>query len=151
MLRRGWHGRLMRAHLSLTRRVCAAVVRSRGRLMRYCVLGPSEVRDGSRMVPLPRGRQRLLLAVLLMHANETLASDRLIDALWGETPPASAASSLHNLVSGVRKALNDGRLVTSGHGYALRVDDGELDLQRFEGLLMRGRAASTGGDPERAA
>ena len=118
--------------------------------MRYSVLGPLEVRDGPRMVPLPQGRQRLLLAVLLMHANETLASDRLIDALWGETPPASAASSLHNLVSGVRKGLGDGRLLTNGHGYALRVADDELDLQRFEALLVRGRAAS-GGDPERAA
>jgi YVTN family beta-propeller protein len=103
------------------------------------------------MVPLAQGRQRLLLAVLLVHANETLASDHLIDALWGEAPPASAGSSLHNLVSGLRKGLGDGRLATSGHGYALRVADGELDLQLFDALVASGRAAATGGDPERAA
>lgn len=87
--------------------------------MRYRVLGPLEVRDGPRNVPLRKGRQRLLLAVLLLRANETVSSDRLIDALWGEEPPATAGSSLHNLVSGLRRDLGDGRLVTRDGGYAL--------------------------------
>src|SRR5688500_12600007 len=100
-----------------------------GRLdaMQYGLLGPLEVRDGSRTISLPRGRQRVLLAVLLLHANETLSSDRLIDAMWGEAPPPTATQSLHNLVSGLRKGLGNGQLVTHGHGYALRVLEGELD------------------------
>jgi YVTN family beta-propeller protein len=119
--------------------------------MRYGLLGPLEVRDGSGTVSLPQGRQQLLLAVLLLHANETLSRDRLIDALWGEAAPPTAARSLHNLVSGLRKRLGNGALVTQGHGYALRVADGELDLQRFDGLVRRGHAALLEGDADRAA
>jgi DNA-binding SARP family transcriptional activator/ABC-type branched-subunit amino acid transport system substrate-binding protein len=124
-----------------------------GRLdaMQYGLLGPLEVRDGSRTISLPRGRQRVLLAVLLLHANETLSSDRLIDAMWGEAPPPTAAQSLHNLVSGLRKGLGNGQLVTHGHGYALRVLEGELDVQRFDGLVRRGHSALVEGDPDRAA
>jgi YVTN family beta-propeller protein len=119
--------------------------------MRYGLLGPLEVRDGSGTVSLPRGRQQLLLAVLLLHANQTLSRDRLIDALWGEAAPPTAARSLHNLVSGLRKRLGNGALVTQGHGYALRVADGELDLQRFDALARRGHAALLDGDADRAA
>jgi DNA-binding SARP family transcriptional activator len=109
--------------------------------MRYRILGPLEVQDGARDVPLGRGRQRLLLAVLLLHRNRALSSDRLIDALWGESPPPTAARSLHNHVSALRKALGVGALVTRGHGYELRVGDDELDAQRFAELTERGRAA----------
>src|SRR5690348_13005570 len=100
--------------------------------MRYLVLGRLEVRDGSREVPLPQGRQRLLLAVLLLHAGHVLSNDQLIDALWGEHPPPSATRSLHNLVSGLRKNIVDGALVTQGHGYVLHVGDDELDARRFD-------------------
>src|SRR4051812_30183736 len=94
--------------------------------MRYGLLGSLEVSDdGSRTVALAHGRQRLLVAVLLLHANEVLSSDRLIDALWGEAPPATAPGSLHNLVHGVRKALGNGELVTRDHGYVLEVAPGE--------------------------
>ena len=119
--------------------------------MRYELLGPLEVRDGSRTIVLPRGRQRLLLAVLLLHANESLSSDQLIEALWGEAPPATAAASLHNLVSGLRKTLGNGQLVTTGHGYALRVSDGELDVQRFDELVRDADAAFAERDADRAA
>ena len=119
--------------------------------MRYALLGRLEVRDGSRTVPLPHGRQRLLLAVLLLHPNQTLSRDRLIDALWGDAPPATAARSLHNLVSGLRKALGDGVLATDGHGYRLCVADGELDVQRFDALMKRGQDALVEGHADRAA
>jgi DNA-binding SARP family transcriptional activator/ABC-type branched-subunit amino acid transport system substrate-binding protein/DNA-binding beta-propeller fold protein YncE len=118
--------------------------------MRYCILGPLEVQDGLRAVPLAQGRQRVLLAVLLLHANEAVSSDRLIDALWGESPPPSAVGSLHNLVSGLRQGVCDRDLVTQGRGYLLRVADGELDAQRFEALVERGRAALARGDADRA-
>ena len=85
--------------------------------MHYAILGPLEVRD----VALGQGRQRLLLAVLLLNRNEVLSSERLIESLWGEVPPPTAAGSLHNLVSALRKALGNGALVTHGHGYALTV------------------------------
>jgi DNA-binding SARP family transcriptional activator/WD40 repeat protein len=119
--------------------------------MRYGLLGSLDVRDGSRTVSLPQGRQRLLLAVLLLHPNQTLSRDQLIDALWGEAPPATAVGSLHNLVSGLRKALGNGVLATDGRSYRLRVADGELDVQRFDALMKRGQDALVEGDAERAA
>ena len=119
--------------------------------MRYRVLGPLEVRDGTRTVPLRQGRQRVLLAVLLLDAGKPISSDHLIDALWGEEPPPSAAGSLHNLVSGVRKAVGDGRIVTRDHGYLLHLDGDDLDAERFEVLVEQGRAALAREDPEGAA
>jgi DNA-binding SARP family transcriptional activator/ABC-type branched-subunit amino acid transport system substrate-binding protein/streptogramin lyase len=119
--------------------------------MRYGILGQLEVRDGTRTVPVANGRQRLLMSVLLMHADEPVSSDRLIDALWGEMPPATAASSLHNLVSALRKAIGDGRLLTEGHGYRLHLDGDDLDARRFDDLSAQGRAALDAGQPERAA
>src|SRR5881392_2423243 len=119
--------------------------------MRYGILGPLEVRDGARTVVLAQGGQRLLLSVLLLHANEAISSDRLIDALWGEAPPPTAARSLHNLISALRKGLGDGQLVTRSHGYLLHVAEGELDAQRFAALSDQGRAALAAGDPARAA
>jgi DNA-binding SARP family transcriptional activator/ABC-type branched-subunit amino acid transport system substrate-binding protein len=118
--------------------------------MRYRVLGPLEVQDGTRRVQLRQGRQRLLLAVLLMAGGEPVSSDRLIDALWDEQPPPSATASLHNLIAGVRKALGDGRIVTRDHGYALRLDGDELDSERFHSLSDGGRAALADGDPRGA-
>lgn len=115
------------------------------------MLGPIEVRDGAREVPLGQGRQRLLLAVLLLHPHQALSSDRLIDALWGESPPPTAGRSLHNLVSALRKALDNSALVTRGRAYALEVGPDELDAQRFVALADRGRAALDDGDADTAA
>jgi len=110
----------------------------------FRILGPLEVLDQGRRVSLRRGKDQAVLAYLLLHANEFVASDRLIDELWGQRPPATAAKILQNAVSQLRKALGDDRLVTRPAGYILRVDPGELDLERFEVLVERGRAA---GDP----
>ena len=119
--------------------------------MDYRILGPLELQDGGRTVPLPQGRRRLLLAVLLTRANQTVSRDRLIDALWGESPPPTAGASLHNLVSAIRKDLGADALVTHGHGYMLCVAPGALDAERFEELSREGTAALARGDPEHAA
>ena len=118
--------------------------------MEFRILGPLEVRDGKRAVALGRGRQQALLALLLLHPNETLSSERLVEELWGERAPATAPKVIQNHVSTLRRALGDGRLVTRGSGYALLVESDELDVERFEALLAEGRAALHSGDPERA-
>jgi DNA-binding SARP family transcriptional activator/ABC-type branched-subunit amino acid transport system substrate-binding protein/outer membrane protein assembly factor BamB len=118
--------------------------------MRYEILGPLEVRDGARVLSLARGRQRVLLTVLLLHGNEVVSSEMLIDALWGESPPAAAVGSLHNLIAALRKALGDGALRTRNGGYELRVGGEELDARRFEALATQGRLALAAADPERA-
>jgi DNA-binding SARP family transcriptional activator len=108
--------------------------------MDFRILGPLEVLDQGRRVSVRRGKEQALLAYLLLHANELVASDRLVDELWGERPPPTAAKILQNAVSQLRKALGDGRLLTRAPGYFLRVEPGELDLERFEVLTERGRA-----------
>jgi DNA-binding SARP family transcriptional activator/WD40 repeat protein len=120
----------------------------------FRLLGPLEVIDGDHPVRIGEGRQRSVLVLLLLHRNEPIASDRLIDALWGEAPPPTAAKVLQNYVGRLRRALDDReghRLLTRGHGYALRVEGDELDLDRFERLVREGGQALAGARPADAA
>jgi ABC-type transport system substrate-binding protein/DNA-binding SARP family transcriptional activator len=123
--------------------------------MEFSVLGPLEAWHSGVEIPLGSRKQRVLLAILLLRANEVVPSDVLIDELWGEHPPPSAAHTLHVYVSRLRKALRvDGAadvLITFPGGYLLRVEFGQLDLQRFERLVEDGRRALAAGSPERAA
>jgi DNA-binding SARP family transcriptional activator len=113
--------------------------------MDFRLLGPLEVLEHDRLLALGGGRQRSLLAVLLLHANEVVSNDRLIDALWGQSPPPTAAKTVQVYVSRLRKELGDGRLVTRAPGYLLTVERSELDLRRFEQLLGEARAAEPAG------
>jgi DNA-binding SARP family transcriptional activator/DNA-binding beta-propeller fold protein YncE len=106
--------------------------------VRFVVLGPLEVDDGGRPVALGGPKQRALLAVLLLQANEPVSRDRLIDDLWGEHPPANPGPTLDTYISRLRKLLGRERLLRRGGGYMLRVDPGELDLERFERLAAAG-------------
>ena len=107
--------------------------------MEFAVLGPVSVRQDGRELPLGGPKQRALLAILLLNANEAVSRDRLIDGLWGERPPATAAHTLDNYISRLRKVLGDDRLTRRPPGYALRLERGELDLDRFEQLVALGR------------
>jgi len=91
-------------------------------------------------------KPRLLLAILLLDANRVVSRDRLIEGLWGEAAPSGVAHSLDDYVSRVRKALGADRLSRKPPGYVLRVDAGELDLDRFEQLLAEGRDQLGNGD-----
>lgn len=113
--------------------------------MEFRILGPVEVVDDGRPISIRRGKQLALLAYLLLRPNELVPSERLIDELWDENPPPTAAKVLQNAVSELRKALGEDRLLTRPPGYMLRVEPGELDLERFELLARRGRGT---GDPE---
>jgi YVTN family beta-propeller protein len=122
--------------------------------MQFRLLGPVEVEDDGRPLVLGSAKQRALLAILLLHANEVVSRDRLIDDLWGEQPPASAPHSLEVYVSRLRKTLQpDGAermLVTRPGGYLLRLEPEQLDLRRFERLFEDGRRALADGKYERA-
>ena len=118
--------------------------------MDFRILGPLEVLHEGRVVALGGSKQRALLALLLLHANQTQTPDRLIDELWGDHPPATAAKTLQAHVSRLRKALaaHDGAVVTRAHGYELRLDPGCLDAHRFERLVGEGRGALATARPE---
>jgi DNA-binding SARP family transcriptional activator/streptogramin lyase len=107
--------------------------------MRYAILGPLEVYDGAQPLGIGGGRQRKLLGVLLVHANESVSSDRLIEELWDGEPPPTASKALQGLVSQLRKHLGAGSLETVTGGYLLRVSPGDTDAQQFEELLQEAR------------
>jgi DNA-binding SARP family transcriptional activator len=119
--------------------------------MDYRILGPLEALDGERQLPLGGAKQRAVLAVLLLHANETLTRDVIVDELWGEDAPPTAAKVLQNCVSALRKELPPETIRTVGGAYGITLEPGELDRDRFERLLAEGRAALEAGDHADAA
>jgi DNA-binding SARP family transcriptional activator len=108
------------------------------RRFEFRILGPLEVLENDRPIPLGGARQRALLAILLTRANEVVSTDRLIDDLWGEAPPRTALNTLQYYVSQLRKLLGADRIVTRPPGYAVRIEPDELDLALFERLLEEG-------------
>jgi predicted ATPase/DNA-binding SARP family transcriptional activator len=124
--------------------------------MEFRILGPLEALEEGRDVA-PRGeKRRALLALLVVHANQTLPVSKLIDELWGEDPPATAVRTVHVHISRLRKGLWAGGdsgaeslIVTREHGYELTIDPEQLDSYRFEQLIAEGSKLSTD-HPERA-
>ena len=127
--------------------------------MEVRVLGPLEVREDDEQLALGGLKQRALLAILALHANEVVSTDRLIDELWGAEAPQTAAKSLQVHVSQLRKVLEPNRrsgeagelLCTQSPGYLLRLDPEQLDIERFKRLYDEGREAMSKGNPETAA
>jgi DNA-binding SARP family transcriptional activator len=117
-------------------------------VLEFRLLGPLEVRDDTASVPVGGQKQRALLALLLLEARHVVSTDHLIASLWGETPPRTAATSLQNFVSQLRKQLGPDVLETKNPGYVLRVEPEQVDLERFRSLVAESRAMDP---PERAA
>ena len=128
------------------------------RRLDFRVLGPLEVCAGEERLALGGRRQRAVLAILLLHRGEVVSADRLIDLLWGGSPPETAATALQGYVSQLRKVLEPDRpagappqlLVTHEPGYVLRADAEQLDLERFTTLVDQARAALAAGRAEEA-
>jgi len=111
-------------------------------VLEFKILGPLEVVDDGVPMVLGGQRQRALLALLLIHAREVLSTDRIIEELWGEQPPANAKAGLHNFVAHLRRVLPSNVLVTRPPGYVVRIEPGQLDLTRFEHLVAEARGKS---------
>jgi DNA-binding SARP family transcriptional activator/Tfp pilus assembly protein PilF len=126
---------------------------------RFGVLGPLRVWRGEDAVDLGPLQQRVVLAVLLLHAGRPVAREQMISAVWGEEPPVHAVNLVQRHVSGLRRVLGAGgpggaapvRLVWTDAGYLLTLPAGALDLEVFEGELGRARAARAAGDLAEAA
>ena len=89
-----------------------------------------EILDADGGFRLGGAKRRAVAALLLLDANQVVSTERLVDGVWGDDPPAAATGSLQNHVLRLRRELGD-RLVTRAPGYVLRVEPGELDLDRF--------------------
>ena len=119
--------------------------------MEFRVLGPLEVIGPHGPIAIGSGRQRAILALLVLHIGETVSAERLIDEVWSDDPPPSAQHALEVHVSGLRRALGAGRIETQPGGYRLRSDGSRVDVRRFEALVAAGSTAMSEGDPRAAA
>jgi DNA-binding SARP family transcriptional activator/tetratricopeptide (TPR) repeat protein len=122
--------------------------------LEFCLLGPVVVRRDGVALPVPRGSQRAVLAVLLLNAGRVVSVDEIAETLWGPAPLPSASVTIRNYVKRLRRVLGSAdqpRIATRSPGYMIRVDPGELDVARFEGLLDSARNAARGGFWEAAA
>lgn len=136
----------------------ALLEQGRGASMEFAILGSLEVADQDRRIEVSRAKERLLLAVLVVHANEVVSVDRLVEVLWGAEPPVTAANTLQTYVSHLRRALEperaprakNGILRTFRHGYGLTTAPEAVDAVRFERLARDGHDALIS-DPARAA
>jgi YVTN family beta-propeller protein len=125
-------------------------------VVEFRILGSLEVSDGSDALPLHGPKERALLAYLLLHANEVVPTDRIIEDIWGDAPPRTVGSALHVYVSRLRKVVNENNGADTGlfreqTGYVLRIRDEQLDLHRFESRAQVGKEMLASGDPRGAA
>jgi DNA-binding SARP family transcriptional activator len=151
----GWKRVECRVAACVSRRPVGGVESSRRRwegvVLRFQILGPLEVVERDAPLSLGGAKQRAVLAILLLHRGQAISSERLINELWGERPPATAAKTLQGYVFHLRRALGDGLLHTRRAGYELELAPGQLDADEFERLAAEGRAALSDGDPTAAA
>jgi DNA-binding SARP family transcriptional activator/Tfp pilus assembly protein PilF len=116
--------------------------------LEFCLLGPVVVRRGAVALPVPRGRQRAVLAVLLLNAGRVVSVGEIAETLWGPASPPSASATVRNYVKRLRRVLgaaDQSRILSRSPGYVIRVDPGELDVAEFEALFNGARDAARGG------
>lgn len=121
--------------------------------MQFGLLGPLEVQRAGTVINVGAPRERLVLTVLLLAPNHVVPASQLIDIVWGEAPPPTAKHSLHVSISRLRAALDatgDSRIATQRSNYQVRVEPGELDLDRMRTLLTDAEAAGYRGDHQSA-
>jgi DNA-binding SARP family transcriptional activator/tetratricopeptide (TPR) repeat protein len=119
--------------------------------LEFRLLGPLEVRREGRTLALGGARARALLALLLLHRGAVVSVDRIVDELWGESPPATARHMVEVYVSKLRKILGKGMVSTRPPGYVVEVVAERVDLERFERLIGEGREALAAGSADLAA
>lgn len=119
--------------------------------MEYRILGPLEVRDGGRCISLGTAKQQALLAVLVMNADRFVARDRLIDALWGASPPPTADKAVQVYVSQLRKLLASDVIATRPRGYVLSLDGDGVDAITFDRIARDAQERAASGDAAAAA
>ncbi|MDQ0578637.1 BTAD domain-containing putative transcriptional regulator [Streptomyces rishiriensis] len=120
----------------------------------FGVLGSVEARVDGRIVDLGHARQRCVLAVLLVDANQVVSVDQLVERVWADRPPQRARNTVYGYVSRLRRALavaQGAEIVRRSGGYVLDVEAVAVDLHRFRDVAARARAAARNEQDERAA
>src|SRR6201996_7114854 len=112
------------------------------------VLGPLQVRQGGAPASIPGAKPRAILTMLGLHGGSIVSADTLVELLWGEDPPRTAAKALQTHISSLRRALGDGVVVTEGAGWTLAESD--VDASRYKSAARAGRDAATAGDTSQA-
>jgi DNA-binding SARP family transcriptional activator/tetratricopeptide (TPR) repeat protein len=118
--------------------------------MRFRVLGPVRVWDGTGWGTIRAAQQRLVLTIFLLEAGRVVSTERLIDEIWGAQPPQAATATVHWYVMRIRRLLGDGSLVTRGRGYELVIEDDDLDAAIFERMVLSGQRGIAEGKLEAA-
>jgi DNA-binding SARP family transcriptional activator/pimeloyl-ACP methyl ester carboxylesterase len=118
--------------------------------VKFRILGPLEVELSSGAIDVHSAKLQTVLGVLLLHANEVVSSERLIDELWGSRPPATAGKVIQTYVSQLRSLLGAEPITTQRPGYLLRVDKGGLDAERFRQMTAAGRRHAADGEIDSA-
>jgi DNA-binding SARP family transcriptional activator/pimeloyl-ACP methyl ester carboxylesterase len=114
------------------------------------LLGPLRIETESGEVVIASAKERSLLAALALNAEHVVGADALVDALWGDAPPATARKTLQTYVSNLRRALGPDVLVTEPTGYVLRIDAAAVDVGRFRALIRAGEDALRRGSIDQA-
>jgi class 3 adenylate cyclase len=112
------------------------------------VLGPLQVRQYGLPVAIPGAKPRALLTMLGLHAGSLVSADTLLELLWGDDPPRTAAKALQTHISALRRTLGDGFVVTEGTGWTLTTT--EIDASRYKSAAKMGREAIASGDTSQA-
>lgn len=118
--------------------------------MRFGILGALRVTDAGREIAITAGRDRIVLAMLLLHPGQIVGADDLIDAVWEDGPPATARGQLQTCVSRLRRTLPAGVILTDPAGYGIRLRDDELDAAVFNRLVGQAREAAGASEAETA-
>ena len=108
--------------------------------MHYRILGPLQVSAGSADASITAGRDRIVLAMLLLHAGRVVGVEELIDAVWDDKPPVTARGQLQTCVSRLRRTLPRATILTNPAGYGIEAGGDELDAVAFSALMAQGRA-----------
>ncbi len=122
--------------------------------MKFRILGPLEILDGSERLELGGARQQIVVATLLLSANRVVTMDRLLEAIYGEDLPPTARSQAQIAISSLRRLFasytSDTVISTHAHGYVLQIESGQLDSQQFDELVATARAAREASQPDQA-
>src|ERR1700741_3634971 len=113
------------------------------------ILGPLQVRQGGAPVTIPGAKPRALLTMLGLHGGSVVSADTLVELLWGDDPPRTAAKALQTHISSLRRTLGDGFVLTQGTGWTLSTT--EIDATRYKVAARLGRDAFAAGDAGQAA